>query len=120
MEPAILTVPIYPPDPRDTLPDLFSHGQWRRLSSRLGLSRRQAQIAIRLASEMSRDDIGRELGITLETVRTHTRSLFQKLGVRSRVGLIISLIIQARQLPLDRDKDDETDGHVRGNGRGEP
>lgn len=118
MEPAILTVPIDPPDPRETLPDLFSQGQWRRLSTRLGLSRRQAQIAIRLASEMSRDDIARELGIALETVRTHTRSLFHKLGVRSRVGLIISLVIQSRQAPLDWEEDVATDDHVGGNGRG--
>jgi hypothetical protein len=41
--------------------------------------------------------VARELGITVETVRTHTRTLFQKLGVRSRVGLVIALVIESRQ-----------------------
>lgn len=98
MESPVLTSLPNLPDHRDALPELFSQGQWRRLSTRLGLSRRQAQIALRLASERTREQIAQELGITVETVRTHTRSLFTKLGVRSRVGLVLALVLEDRAM----------------------
>ena len=37
-----------------------------------------------LASDLSQREIGAELFLSLNTVKTHTRSLYRKLGVTSR------------------------------------
>ena len=37
-----------------------------------------------LASRLSRREIGRELYVSLNTVKSHTRAIYRKLGVRTR------------------------------------
>lgn len=54
----------------------------------LGLSNREAQIAVLIARGLSNKEIASELGISPATVRTHIYNLYQKAGVRSRVELI--------------------------------
>lgn len=114
MEPLVLASPPLPKRPRELLPDLFSPEQWRRLSLHLGLSRRQAQIAMRLTTDMRREDIAHELGITSETVRTHMRGLFGKLNVKTRVGMVVMLVHHCRRIA--RDAEEVADNGHGGNG----
>jgi LuxR family maltose regulon positive regulatory protein len=48
------------------------------------LSERELDVLRLLASELNGPDIARELTVSLSTLRTHTRSIFSKLGVNSR------------------------------------
>ncbi len=48
------------------------------------LSRRERDILRLLASELSGPEIARELVVSVNTVRTHTRNIYSKLGVTSR------------------------------------
>ena len=48
------------------------------------LSERELEVLRLLASDLDGPDIARELTVSLSTMRTHTRSIFNKLGVNSR------------------------------------
>ena len=48
------------------------------------LSERELDVLRLLASDLDGPDIARELTVSLSTMRTHTRSIFNKLGVSSR------------------------------------
>jgi ATP/maltotriose-dependent transcriptional regulator MalT len=52
------------------------------------LSRRERQVAALLAEGLSNRDIGDRLHLTEQTVKWHVWKLFQKLGVRNRVGAV--------------------------------
>lgn len=75
----------------------------RRLMKRTGrpapieLSEREMQALVGMASGKSNREIGRELFISEDTVKTHARRLFRKLGARDRAhavatGLRLGLI----------------------------
>jgi LuxR family transcriptional regulator, maltose regulon positive regulatory protein len=60
------------------------------------LSERELTILRLLASELSQREIGRELYISLNTVKGHVRSVFRKLGVATRA----EAVTRARELSL--------------------
>jgi len=53
----------------------------------LGVSRREAEIAALVMRGLSNKEIGRELFISLDTVKKHLTSVYGKLGVRNRLQL---------------------------------
>ena len=48
------------------------------------LSERELDVLRLLGSDLDGPDIARELVVSLSTVRTHTRSIYAKLGVNNR------------------------------------
>lgn len=52
----------------------------------LGLSERESQVLVLCAEGMSNQEVADTLYVGIETVRTHLRSVFSKLGVRNRVA----------------------------------
>ncbi|PKL25800.1 MAG: hypothetical protein CVV47_03930 [Spirochaetae bacterium HGW-Spirochaetae-3] len=54
----------------------------------LGLSGREAEMAVMIARGLANKEIAAELGISPATVRTHIYNLYQKAGARSRVELL--------------------------------
>ena len=63
------------------------------------LSERELDVLRLLASDLGGPDIARELVVSLNTVRTHTKSIYAKLGVNSRraaVGRAAELGLLAR------------------------
>jgi DNA-binding CsgD family transcriptional regulator len=62
------------------------------LQGRHGLTRREAEVARRVAAGETRDEIAAALGVTAHTVRTHTEHLFQKLGVHNRTEAAVRIL----------------------------
>jgi len=58
----------------------------------LGLSEREAQVVAALLKGLRNAEIARELFITEWTVKDHLKHVFTKLGVRSRGGLLKTLL----------------------------
>ena len=53
--------------------------------SKLRLNVRERQVLGLIALGLSNKEIGRELGISLSTVKTYIEAIFHKLGVSSRI-----------------------------------
>ncbi|MHC4834029.1 MAG: response regulator transcription factor [Planctomycetota bacterium] len=51
------------------------------------LTRREREVATLLVEDCSRAEVAERLGISTNTVISHTRNIYRKLGVRSRIGL---------------------------------
>jgi len=52
------------------------------------LTNREHQILELIAAEQTTEQIAQKLAISISTVETHRRNMFQKLGVQSVVGLL--------------------------------
>jgi DNA-binding CsgD family transcriptional regulator len=76
---------------------LVSDREWSQLTRSLGLTARQADIVQHLMLGESDKQIARELEISVPTVRTHLRKLFQKFGINDRVELILHIFAYLRQ-----------------------
>lgn len=51
-------------------------------------SDKQFEVAEQLPKGLSRREIAQEMGVGTETVKTHIRSIYAKLGVNDRVGAV--------------------------------
>ena len=76
---------------------LLSGQEWAQLTQKLELTPRQAEIVQHLLLGKSDKQIARELSISVPTVRTHMGRLFQKLGLRDRVELILHVFACLRE-----------------------
>jgi DNA-binding NarL/FixJ family response regulator len=54
-----------------------------------GLTERELEIVRLVASGYKNKEVGATLSISERTVKTHLTNIFQKLGVRDRVGLVM-------------------------------
>lgn len=81
-----------------TLPyPVVSPEEWVQLVQSLGLSPRQVDIVRHLLRGESDKQIAAELEISVPTVRTHLRRLFQKFGIGDRVELVLYIFACLRQ-----------------------
>lgn len=56
-----------------------------RVAGPYGLSRAEEAVVAQLAQELTNGQIGRRIGVSTSTVKTHLRHAFRKLGVRNRM-----------------------------------
>ncbi|WP_245647884.1 response regulator transcription factor, partial [Micromonospora rosaria] len=54
----------------------------------VGLTERELQVLLGMAEGKSNAEIGRELFVSEDTVKTHARRLFRKLGARDRAHAV--------------------------------
>jgi DNA-binding CsgD family transcriptional regulator len=85
------------------LPDCFTSGEWQTLTRRFGLARRQAQIARWICRGLSNPAIAKEIGVSPDTVRMHTRALYKKLDIAVRVGVPVRLLVAHRAILQEED-----------------
>ncbi|MEO0530266.1 MAG: helix-turn-helix transcriptional regulator [Planctomycetota bacterium] len=71
---------------------LFDGPDWEQLGERLALSPRELEIAQGVFDDQLEAAIARRLGISVHTVHTHLGRLYHKLGVSSRVELVVRLV----------------------------
>ena len=85
-------VPAKPPDgPCDPGVALLSEQAWVAVARRLKLSRRECQILRGVFGDDTEPTIAARLGISPHTVHTHFERLHRKLGVTSRVELVLRI-----------------------------
>lgn len=70
------------------------------LSALTGLTSREARVALMIADGRAPSDTAAELGISLNTVRTHIAKVFEKTGVNSQLGL--AKFVSGLSLPVDQ------------------
>ena len=61
-------------------------GDWP--GAHLGLSSRESEVLVRLAQGRTPKEVAGDLGVSIETVRTHVRHLYRKLEVTDRAGAV--------------------------------
>jgi DNA-binding CsgD family transcriptional regulator len=61
------------------------------LIERYDLSKREAEIALLLLSEVSTEEIQKRLSIASTTLKSHSRNIYRKAGVRSRLELTLKM-----------------------------
>lgn len=61
-------------------------GDWP--GAHLGLTRREAELLALLGQGRAPGQVALDLGLSLETVRTHTRNIYRKLGVGDRAAAV--------------------------------
>jgi DNA-binding NarL/FixJ family response regulator len=61
-------------------------GGWA--GAHLGLTQREAQLLTLLGQGLSTPQAADEMGLSSETIRTHTRNLYRKLGVSDRATAV--------------------------------
>jgi two-component system nitrate/nitrite response regulator NarL len=76
------------PAARDSVARGYRHCDKRIDGEYLGLSQRERDIIRLIALERTNDEIGMELHISTDTVKTHRKKLMTKLNVRSTAGLV--------------------------------
>ncbi|MEO3775916.1 helix-turn-helix transcriptional regulator [Micromonospora sp. B11E3] len=69
-------------------PEETRSGPARGPRSQIGLTERELQVLLGMAEGKSNAEIGRELFVSEDTVKTHARRLFRKLGARDRAHAV--------------------------------
>jgi DNA-binding CsgD family transcriptional regulator len=78
---------------------LITPQAWLTASELLQLSPREMEIANCIFDEKSTKEIAKSLGISVHTVQSHLERLYRKLGVCSRVGLVLRIVAVSQSLP---------------------
>lgn len=73
--------------PSTMLSETSLHAACVSAAERFGLTARESEILVYLMQGHDRESIAQKLVISPETVKTHTRHIYEKLGVHSRVEL---------------------------------
>lgn len=68
---------------------MSSEGESHTTRQENGLTERELEIVRLVASGYKNKEVGHTLSISERTVKTHLTNIFQKLGVRDRVGLVM-------------------------------
>jgi two-component system, NarL family, nitrate/nitrite response regulator NarL len=63
------------------------------------LSHREQQVITLLCGGLSNKEIAGKLGVTEGTVKIHLHKIYERLGVRSRVELMIALADRSKLVP---------------------
>ena len=87
---------------------MLSHERWEQIGVSLHLSSRELAVVLCLLDELSNKRIASQLRIDEATVHSHLARIYQKLGVRGRVGAVGQLFCAHLRLPPeppDGDKD---------------
>jgi len=56
-----------------------------------GLTQREREVALLVANGAANKEVAQQLDITLRTVKAHMGAIFEKLGVRDRLQLVVTL-----------------------------
>ena len=81
---------------------LLDAAQWAFLQKRYQLTPRERQVAELVCRGLTNAGIARHLSIRPETAKTHVRNIYRRVGVRSKVLMLLRFVREARNAS-DRD-----------------
>jgi DNA-binding NarL/FixJ family response regulator len=71
---------------------ILTYDAWKTIAKSLHISNRELQIIQGIFDDRKEFAIADELTISVHTVHTHLERLYRKLGISSRVGLILCIL----------------------------
>ncbi len=77
---------------------LLDKKQWLYVQKRYSLTPRERQIAELVCQGLQNGNIARYLRIRPGTVKTHTRNIYRKVRVKSKIGMLLRFVTDAREL----------------------
>ena len=75
---------------------LLNEKQWSYVQSRYTLTPREREIAELICQGLRNGNIANVLRIRLGTVKTHTRNIYRKVHVRSKIGMLLRFVTDTR------------------------
>jgi DNA-binding CsgD family transcriptional regulator len=77
---------------REPLPEPVNLGEEPQAAPADGLTQREREVALLVADGLRSREVAERLGIASQTVKSHLKTIFDKLGVRNRVELARRLV----------------------------
>jgi DNA-binding NarL/FixJ family response regulator len=76
---------------------LLDGKQWVYVQNRHNLTPRERQIAELICQGLRNGNIARSLRIKPGTVKTHTRNIYRKVQVKSKIAMLLRFVSEARE-----------------------
>lgn len=83
---------------KHTEPILLDRRQWSYVQRRYSLTPRERQIAELICRGLRNGSIAGSLRITPGTVKTHTRNIYRKVRVKSKIAMLLRFVAESRLL----------------------
>jgi len=77
---------------------LLDARQWSYVQNRYNLTPRERQIAELICQGLRNGNIARNLRIKPGTVKTHTRNIYRKVRVKSKIAMLLRFVSDTREL----------------------
>ena len=77
---------------------LLSQKQWSYVQSRYSLTPRERQVAELVCKGLRNGNIAKHLQIKPGTVKTHTRNIYRKVHVKSKIAMLLRFVTDSRDL----------------------
>jgi DNA-binding NarL/FixJ family response regulator len=77
---------------------LLDQKQWAYVQNRYNLTPRECQIAELVCKGLGNGSIAKFLRIKPGTVKTHTRNIYRKVHVKSKIAMLLRFITDSRDL----------------------
>jgi DNA-binding NarL/FixJ family response regulator len=77
---------------------LLDKKQWSYVQNRYSLTPRERQIAELICQGLRNGNIAKNLHITPGTVKTHTRNIYRKVHVKSKIAMLLKFLTDVREL----------------------
>ncbi|MBN2590401.1 MAG: response regulator transcription factor [Sedimentisphaerales bacterium] len=79
---------------------LLDGRQWSYVQSRYNLTPREREIAELICQGLRSCNIARNLRIKNGTVKTHTRNIYRKVRVKSKIAMLLRFVSDTRELSV--------------------
>ena len=77
---------------------LLNEKQWNYVQNRYSLTPRERQIAELVCKGLRNGNIAKYLCIRPGTVKTHTRNIYRKVHVKSKIAMLLRFVTDSREL----------------------
>ena len=89
---------------KQTKPILLNKKQWLYVQNRYGLTPREREIAELICQGLRNGNIANYLRIKRGTVKTHTRNIYRKVRVKSKIAMLLKFVTDARELSTEYER----------------